>query len=669
MHALLPYSSLEYFHWSDTPMWVFDMQRQQMLWANSAGVAFWKADSLDEFLARDFGNLSPGAVTRNQSMMAEHAAGRSVRDQWTVYPKGQPITFNMNSIGIELLDGRAAILYEAQSLVEKLDSSILRSFEAMQNVSELITLFNQKGRAVMRNPAAVRSFGAIAQKGGSEDSDHDDFLAKLGSPDTLQEILSKLEEGRHYSNELLLVTKNGVRWHSLDARKVPDPVTGEFLILVNAKDIHELKTVQAELQLATSAAMAANVAKSEFLANMSHEIRTPMNGVIGMARLLLGTKLDDEQQGFARDIAISGELLLAIINDILDLSKIESGHMEFEMLPFSVCAVIDTVATLLKGRAEEKAINWSVEISPEANGEFLGDSLRIRQILLNLAGNAVKFTDNGEVRIRVLRMAMGLRFEVSDTGIGIPLASRDKLFSSFSQVNASTSRKYGGTGLGLVICKHLAEGMGGHIGISDAQEIGSLFWFELPLQFIPIAEVPDTETIVNHGSGHPENPGTPNQASPSPTLTQAAGGVQAKSNDISPGRLLLVEDNRINQKLALTLLNRMGYSVDLAENGLEAVSAANKEAYALIFMDMQMPEMDGIEATSHIRTGHGPNQNSPIVALTANAMSSDEHACRAAGMNDYLSKPFSQQQLAACLARWLEVSPGGLKTQAQHLVN
>jgi CheY-like chemotaxis protein len=198
--------------------------------------------------------------------------------------------------------------------------------------------------------------------------------------------------------------------------------------------------------------------------------------------------------------------------------------------------------------------------------------------------------------------------------------------------------------------------MGGHIGISDTQDVGSLFWFELPLQFIPIAAARGTETTVNHGSGQPVNPGVPKQISPLPALTQTAGTVQAKEIEPRPGRVLLVEDNRINQTLALTLLKRMGYSVDLAENGLEAVSAANKEPYALILMDMQMPKMDGIEATCQIRTGHGLNHKSPIVALTANAMSSDKQACLAAGMNDFLSKPFSQQELAACLARWIEVS-------------
>jgi PAS domain S-box-containing protein len=553
---------------------------------------------------------------------------------------GVVLALLMNGLNRRVLYGVIASRMQAQEHVAALERASRETLTAnalvrsvVENTADAVWVKDREGRFLLVNPGYLLAFGlpresvigcTISEVFGHSESDQiaaaECSALEQGASVTVEETTGPASQTwlcnifPYYDGSGCIAGTIGVS-RDITVRKQQERELGRMVL--------QLAAAKGEAEKATQA-------KSDFLATMSHEIRTPMNGVLGMAQLLVDTPLSAQQNEYAATIYESAEALLTIINDILDLSKIEAGKLALENVSFPLAGCLHAIFSVIRQRAHSKGLELRVELAQDIPDFIVGDPVRLGQILLNLLGNAVKFTRTGWIALRasVSHVPAGstrLRISVEDTGIGIPEDKLEEIFHKFSQADGSTTRRFGGTGLGLTICRELAGMMNGTIGVSSKPGTGSTFWLDLPVRIAAAAE--------NGRAGR---------------TAIAAPFPSAKTAGL---RVLLVEDNLINKKVASSMLARLGYNTDHAENGSRAIEMAVPGDYDIVLMDLEMPDMDGFQATQEIRRTLG-DAAPPIVALTAHALLGYRERCLAAGMQGYLTKPLNVTELSDTLLRY-----------------
>jgi len=774
LHQFKDQSELEILELVPTPTWIFDLGNYKFWWCNQAGLAFWGVESVQDMLNKDMSGDSEGTRRRMEQVFEKAATLGESNESWTTYPNGEPKTVHMRQrallLGNEGSEGILAFISEDVDLGSEIENLLL--VDATRYTSAIISIFTFDGQLMRQNPAAADAYGvdrSVDHKG--EDSLFVRRFADENEGRSRFETAKKLEGLR---GEHEMITRDGPRIHMVDVQVSRNPLTGDHNFIVTEDDVTLRILMEKELRTAKDQAESSNQAKRDFLANMSHEIRTPMNAIIGLSHLALKTDMTPRQSDYLNKIESSSKNLLGIINDILDFSKIEAGQMSMDSVQFHLEEVFSNLSNVVGLSAESKGLEFLISVSPETPNDLVGDPMRLRQVLVNLVNNAIKFSDHGEVIVSTEvvkkdKKSIQLRFSIQDYGIGLNEEQSAKLFTAFSQADASTTRRYGGTGLGLSISKQLVEQMGGEIGLHSQPGEGSTFFFtanfgvaEQQLEHVSkifpdlrglkvlvvddnatsrailrsmlqtlsfdveesargeaaIAQVKKAKVDKNEfdlvlmdwkmpgldGLQTAEKIRTQFGGSRTPIIFMAAAYGQDelerhldrigtarvlskpvnqstlfdaimqcfnKSTDaVEDGpatpadvmaalvgrRILLTDDNEINRQVGRDILEDIGVFVDLAEDGKQAIQALldapEHSPYDAVLMDIQMPEMDGYEATAEIRKDLR-FKTLPIIALTAHALQSERDKCLKAGMTDHVSKPIDPEQLFEILAKWI----------------
>jgi signal transduction histidine kinase len=623
---------LEAFNLLNHPVWVFDIQNKAMWWANTSALkTVWSAESLEALLERNFSDMSAATERRLLDYLDRFEKGEQITDSWTFYPKGGgPCTVYCTMSGMYVEEGRMVMLNEAElrTTTETIDKGAVRDTELLRHLPVPVGQFNAKGKVMEQNPEALHVFGGNKYCDGSCElagkernpgcSLIDRFVDKEEGRLALEKVLS---DGIDYSNQIEQYTKTGVRWFAVQMRRAKDPLTGEPVVLYSARDI----TAQVEANnnamasaLAKKEADEANMAKSEFVAVMGHEMRTPLHHVLGFLELIKGTELSPKQEEYLGLAETSASALMGVVNDLLDFTKLEAGKMPMERLSTNICDVATASVKVLESKVAEKGLKLNTYIDSSIP-HVIADPVRIRQVLFNFLGNALKFTSEGEITLSVRRLhtdendRVVIHFSVQDTGIGIDPEQQSRIFSKYQQANPSIARNYGGTGLGLAICKVIVDTLGGSIGLESDTGRGSRFWFQISFDQAPC--------ITEHVNSISEN------------------------EEYASLHVLVAEDNKVNQKLMASFLRRLGHTFTIVDNGLLAVEAIEQEKYDLILMDIQMPVMDGLDATQLIRKNGWSMETLPILGLTAEFHTKNHEKFLAIGMNDCVGKPIRLDNL------------------------